>query len=553
MSEKHIKLDSLLTLTRKAFDERMVGDEARESCITAAKVLCNSVRSALGPKGLYKMLSEEHRPLVITKDGFSIITGLIVEHPAARLIAELAKAQDEEVGDGTTSTVILAGELLSKAENLLDLGLHPVMVVEGYWEAVRKSLEILEELKVPIREEKTYIDIAKSALKEFQNEKLNSQVVEAVNILRSGEKFDLNLISLRTVEGRGFEDSRLIRGSILFNWVIPGSPKRMEDARIAIIRDSIQIKRDKSILDMTIDASQIKSLLEKEEEMLRRVVGRVKEVGANVVICKGDIDLRAQGMFSSEGIFTVEKVLKPEDLDHLSLATGAKIVPRLEDLCAEDLGRAEVVEEGKIAEEEIIFFEGCADPRACTFFIRGGTKEVVKEHRKVVYDAIYAVGNAYEEPFVVPGGGAVEIEISRRLRSFAHSMHTKKQLAALAFADALEVIPATLAYNSGLDPIDVISELRSKETGTGICIGEEIEIGNTFSAGIIDPLRIKKHIILGALEATEMILLSDGILRDRKRIDKLEEEEEKRRLGEDEEEEEEEFEGREVFEEDDSR
>ena len=510
--------------TKRIAKERLLGPDARQSCLIATKVLCDSIRTTLGPFGMYKMLSEEARRLEITKDGSSVITGLIIDHPAARLIVETAKSIDDETGDGTTSTIILAGELINKAENLMNDGLHPVTIVEGYKKAVQKASEITDEMAQEIKNKDMFKNVAKTSLKNFATDELAFKVVKAIELL--GDERDLDYVAIEASEGKAFEDTELIEGSLLHNWIEPGAPKRMENARICILRYPIMIKRPEFLSNINISASNLNSHFEAEENLLRKMVEKLKELDVNVVVTLQDIDIRASGMLTMAGITQISKIMKYGYVKHICLATGANIATNIWDLKPKDIGEAKLVEERRVSEEELVFFENGKEKRACTFFIRGGTPNIVREHKKSIYAALHAVSSAFDSPSVLPGGGAIEIELSRRLKKFATSLKTKEQLAVTAFAGALLVIPRTLAQNSGLDSIDTIVELTAKHSSdinVGVCIEEEeTSLKNTLDMGIVEPLNVKKQMLTGAFEVSELILLADGILRDKKRDPELE-------------------------------
>ncbi|RLG38203.1 MAG: thermosome subunit [Candidatus Alkanophagales archaeon] len=537
MAEKRFRLDSLLTHTRKAADERLLGEAARESCMVAARVLCDVVRTTLGPRGMSKILAEDARPLLISKDGYSVITGLVAEHPAARLIIELAKAHGNVHGDGVTSTLILTGELLEKAESLLHMGLHPVLIFDGFKKAMEISLALMNALSVSedfFSSEEMRYAVARTSLKEYANEKLCRRIVEAVgHVKRANEDID-EYIAIKEVEGDRFEDTELIDGSVLFSLLPPGVPNRIEDAKIAIIKDPLTTERAELVTHVVLDPMQMAGFLREEEKLLSRMVSRIVEAGANVIICTKTIDSRALGLLARHGIMTI-RLDRHEELNHISLATGANIVKSVWDLKKEDLGYAKLVEHRKIVEEDIIFFEGCKEARACTFFVRGGTKEIAAEHSRLIYAATHAVASVFDEPFVVAGGGAIETELSLRLRKEAQKETTKKQLPMLAFAEALEAIPRTLAENCGLDALDALAKLKAMhqdDPHVGICFknGEAL-FANALKEGVIEPLSIKRQMLVGAVEAVELILLTDGILRDRERMKKVKEAERRRKLG----------------------
>jgi chaperonin GroEL (HSP60 family) len=465
---------------------------------------------------MYKMLAEEARPFDLTRDGSSVITGLVIKHPAARLIVEMAKAMDDEVGDGTTSSIILAGELVKRAERLIHDGLHPVTISSGYKMAAERAKQIMEEVLAVEVGVSDRVKVANTALKLNQSD-LAHGIVKSVELTRPN--LDLSSIKIDSVEGGELEDTRLIEGSILHNWVVPGSPKHVEDARILVLRNPVMVERATYLSNINISTSDLGKHFEKEEEILRRMADKICDIGASVVICMKEIDVRAKDILSSHGILSVEKIAKYEYVRHLCLATGANLVTDIFSASQNDLGYAAIVEGDKVAEEEIVFFEGCKNASACTFLVRGGTEKIAKEHKRAVYAAVHSVASSFVNPKILPGGGAVEVELAKGLRKFANSLQAKEQLAALAFADALEIIPKMLAINSGLDPIDAVVEMRSSP-GKGVCIGEETMIGNTLENGIVDPLGVKEYVLSSAVEIAELVLLTDGMLKDRRRADK---------------------------------
>ncbi|MHC1579916.1 MAG: thermosome subunit beta [Candidatus Alkanophagales archaeon] len=537
MPEKRFRLDSLLTYTRKAADERMLGEVARESCMIAARVICDAVRTTLGPRGMNKVLAEDARPLLISKDGYSVITGLIAEHPAARLIIELAKAHGNTHGDGVTSTLIITGELIEKADSLMRTGLHPVLIFDGFKKAMEVCLELMEDLSVSedfFSPEEMRYNVVRTSLKEYANDRLCRDIVEAVRCVKEAKKDIDEYIAIKEVEGDRFEDTKLIDGAVLFSMLPPGAPRRIENAKIAIIKDPLATERSELVTHVVLDPSRMAEFLEEEERILGRMVGRIVEAGANVVVCARMIDSRVIGLLAKHGIMPIKGV-DPKELNHLSLATGANIVKSVWDLKEEDLGAARLVEYRKISEEDIIFFEGCKEAKACTFFVRGGTKEIAAEHSRLIYEAAHAAASVFDEPFVVAGGGAIEIELALRLRKEAQRETTKKQLPMLAFAEALEAIPRTLAESCGLDALDAVAKLKAMhqdDPHVGICLKDgEVLLTNTLKEGVIEPLSIKRQTLIGAVEAVELILLTDGILRDRERMKKVKEEERRKRLG----------------------
>jgi len=537
--DRRFKLDSLLSVDIKK--ERLSGEAARESCMVAASILSKSFSSQLGPKGLFKLLAEEARPLFISRDAHSLMTGLMLEHPAAKLMVELVNAQDGEVGDGNTSTVIVAGELISRARKLIEEGLNPVTIVEGYRMAAERAEEILNELAVPIMKNDLPA-IVNTSLKDYRSDRLSDQIIEVVTRIKEqyGEA-DTERIAVHAIEGGSLDDSFVVNGATLFGWALPSSRKRVENAKIAILEKPLEIGMSDALSGMRIkDSKELSRCFKEEEELLRSMVNRILHAGANVVVSMGSIDVRAQGMLTHEGVFITHHYPEYNDLRHLARATGAKLVNDILSITSDDLGEAELVEERRIAEEEIIIFDGCKHGSA-TLIIRGGSKQLADEHKRIVYTAIAGLARTLEDMRALPGGGAIEVELAKRLRAWATRLESKKQLAVEAFADALEAIPRALATNAGLDQIEILTELRrlhKKTPSMGLYVTEDgTKIDDTLEKGVIDPFVVKRQMIHGAVEAAELIILVDGILQDKTREEKLEESQAIERIAEDDEEE----------------
>ncbi|MBC7110308.1 MAG: TCP-1/cpn60 chaperonin family protein [Archaeoglobi archaeon] len=520
---------------------RTRGRDAQEMNIMAAKIVAEAVRSTLGPRGMDKMLVDSLGDVVITNDGATILKEIDVEHPAAKMIVEVAKTQDEEVGDGTTTAVVLAGELLKKAEELLDQEIHPTVIANGYKLAADKAVEILESMAVEVSpEDKEKLKIvASTALTgkgvEYAKDRIAELVVEAVTTVaekvEGKYKVDVDNIKIEKKIGGAVEDTQLIRGIVIDKEVVhPGMPKRVEKAKIALIKSELEPKKTETDAEIQITSpEQLKAFLDEEERILKEMVEKIKESGANVVFCQKGIDDLAQHYLAKAGILAVRRV-KESDMEKLSRATGAKIVTKIESISPEDLGSAELVEERKVGDDRMVFVEGCENPKAVTILLQGGTEHVVDELERGMNDMLHVVAEVLESGKILPGGGAPEIELSLRLREFASTLSGREQLAAEAFAEAMEIIPKTLAENAGLDPIDAIVDLKAahergeKSAGLNVFTGEVVDM---LKEGVVEPLKVKIQAIRSATEATVMILRIDDVIAAKK----LSEEEMKSEMG----------------------
>ncbi len=519
--------------------QRFVGRDAQRMNIMAARVVAETVRTTLGPMGMDKMLVDEMGDVVVTNDGVTILEEMDIEHPAAKMVVEVAKTQEDEVGDGTTTAVVLAGELLGKAEDLLDQDIHPTVITRGYRLAQEKAEEVLEEIAIDIDpdDEEILKKIAMTAMTgkgvETARDYLAELVVKAVKQVAEEEDgeivIDTDNIKIEKKEGGSLEDTELIYGIVIDKEKVhPAMPRKVEDAKIALLNCPIEVKETETDAEIRItDPEQLQAFIEEEERMIREMVDKIAETGDNVVFCQKGIDDLAQHYLAKKGILAVRRV-KKSDMEKLAKATGGRIVTNIDDLTEKDLGEAEVVEERKVAGDKMIFVEGCKNPKAVTILVRGGTEHVVDEAERAIEDAIGVVAAALEDGKVVPGGGAPEVEVARQLRKYADAVEGREQLAVEAFADAMEVIPRTLAENSGLDPIDVLVQLRAKheegEVETGIDVFEG-EVKNMLDEGVVEPLRVKTQAISSATEAAELILRIDDVIAARK-LEKEEEEEE---------------------------
>jgi len=522
--------------------QRYLGRDAQRMNIMAARVIAESVRTTLGPRGMDKMLVDNLGDITITNDGVTILEEMDVEHPAAKMMVEVSKAQEDEVGDGTTTAVVLAGELLKKSEELLEQDIHPTVIISGYRLAAEEAQRILEKMATPVTkdDEKILKQIAKTSMSskgsEIHGDKLAELCVRAVKqIVEEADgkiEADIDNIKVEKKTGGSSADTQLIKGIVLDKEVVhPGMPKRVENAKIALLNLALEVKKTETDAKINItDPEQLKRFLDEEQRMLKEMVDQIKSVGANVVFCQKGIDDVAQHYLAKAGILAARRV-KESDMEKLARATGGNCVTNIKDLSPKDLGTAELVEERKIAGDEMIFVEGCKDPRAVSILVRGGTEHVVDEVERAVHDAISVVSAAIEDGKIVAGGGAPEIEVAKGLRDYSESVGGREALAVNAFADAIEVIPRTLAENAGLDPIDILVQLRSAhEKNGGKNIGIDVISGkvlNTLEKGIVEPLRVKVQAIKSATEVTEMILRIDDVIA----AGKLEKEEKEKEKG----------------------
>ncbi len=510
---------------------RYMGRDAMRTNILAARIIAEAVRTTLGPRGMDKMLVDSLGDITITNDGVTILKDIDVEHPAAKMMVEVAKTQDDEVGDGTTTAVVIGGEFLKRAEGLLDQNIHATVIASGYRLAAEKANEILENMAIDISidDEDMLKQVAVTAMTgkgaETAKEHLGELAVKAVKLVAEeidGKyEIDPDDIKIEKKEGGSVSDTELIEGIVLDKERVHSRmPKTVKDANIALVNAAVEVKDTETDAEIRItDPTQLKAFLDEEERMLKDMVEKIKASGANVILCQKGIDDMAQHFMAKEGLFAVRRV-KKSDMEKLAKATGASIVNSLDDLTPEDLGKAGMVEEKKIAGEETVFITECKYPKAVTLFVRGGTEHVVDEVERGLHDAIRVVESATEDGKVVPGGGASEIEIARGLRDYAETVGGREQLAITAFSEAIDIIPRTLAENAGLDPIDTLVELRSaheKESqnfGLDTFTGKPVEM---IKQGVIEPLRTKTQGIKSASEAAVMILRIDDVIAASKR------------------------------------
>jgi thermosome len=506
---------------------RSRGKEAQRNNIMAARIIAEAVKTTLGPRGMDKMLISGMGDIKITNDGAVILEEIDVQHPAAKMVVEVAKTQDDMVGDGTTTAVILAGELLGKAQELLDQKIHSTTVVSGYRKAFLKAEEVLQKLGIPVdiedRETLRKVAVTSMASKVVgeARQHLAKIAVDAVKqiVEQRGEKntADIDNIQIIKKEGKSLADTELIQGIILDKEIVhPGMPKRIEKAKIALINAALEVKKTEISAEIRIhEPTQMKAFLDQESRMLKDMVEKVKKAGANVLICQKGIDDLAQHFLAKEGIMATRRA-KESDMEKLAKATGGRIISNLDDLKAKDLGEAGLVEERKIGNDKMVFIEKCKDPRSVSVLIRAGIEKMIDEAERAIHDALSVVADVIEHNKVVAGGGAAEAEIAKELRDYAASVGGREQLAIEAFADAVEAIPKTLAENAGLNTIDILVALRSAhQKKKGVTMGVNVFSGgvtNMLEEGVIEPIWVKQQALKSAAEVASMILRIDDVI-----------------------------------------
>ena len=502
------------------------GREAQKNNIAAAKIIAEIVRTSLGPRGMDKMLVDSLGDVTITNDGATILKEIDVQHPAAKMLVEISKTTDNEVGDGTTSVVVLAGSLLEYAETLINQDVHPTIIVDGYRKAAKKAKQFLEEIAQTVTgsDRAMLLKVAKTAMQTKLVRKesgfLADLVVKSVSAVVEKEgadfKVDEDDIKVEKKAGGSIRDCSIIQGIILDKEVVHGGmPKKIDEAKIALINTALEISKTETDAKINItNPQQIKSFLDEENRMLKNMVDKVIGSGATVVFCQKGIDDMSQHYLAKAGVLAVRRI-KESDLTKLAKATGARIVTNLDDLYEKDLGTANLVEERKIEEDRWVFVEGCKHPKSVSLLLRGGSQRVVDEVERSVHDAIMVVRDVMEFPSIVAGGGAPETYVATKLRSWSKSLEGREQLAAEKFAEAMESIPLALAENAGMDPIDTLATLRSKQlkeekwTGIDVLKGR---VSNMKTSDIIDPLSVKYQVISAASEAACMILRIDDVI-----------------------------------------
>jgi len=514
----------VLVLKESALQQK--GKDAQKNNITAAKLVAELVKTSLGPRGLDKMLVDSLGDVTITNDGATILKEIDAQHPAAKMMVEISKTIDTEVGDGTTSSVVFAGALLEKAEKLLEKDVHSTVIIDGYEAASAKALELLVELAKVIKpdDRESLIKIAKTSMQSKlvseDSVPLSKLVVDSIlKIVEiDGDKHSVDLDNLKVEKkaGGSIDDTSLINGIVLDKEIVhSGMPTKIEKARIALVNAALEVEKTEMSAEIRIsDPTQMQQFLEEENKMLKSMVDKVHSIGANVLICQKGIDDIAQHYLSKHGILSVRRV-KESDMTKLAKATSGRISTNLDDISANDLGSAEIVHQKKVESDKWVFIEGCKNPRSVTVLIRGGSQRVVDEVDRSIHDALMVVKDVVEKPSIVAGGGSPEAYLSAELNEWAGSYDGREQLAMKQYAEALESIPLTIAENAGMDPIDTIITLRANQSSGKPTVGinaKEGKIGNMFSLDIVEPLAVKEQIIKSATEAACMILRIDDVI-----------------------------------------
>ncbi|MFQ6086915.1 MAG: thermosome subunit beta, partial [Candidatus Bathyarchaeia archaeon] len=513
-------------LILKEGSSRSRGREAQHANIMAARIVAEAVKSSLGPKGMDKMLVDSFGDVTITSDGRTVLDEMDIQHPAAKMMVEVAKTQDDEVGDGTTTAVIIAGGLLTKAEDLITKNVHPTVIIDGYRKAAEKALETLEKIatKVGPTEKEALRKVATTSMasklvaehKEYLADLAASAILHVAEKVGNQFRADVDDIMVEKKPGESLTDTKLIQGIVVDKEVVhPGMPKRVEKAKIALLDTPLEIEKTEFDAKINIESpDQMEAFLQQEENMLKEMVKKIAATGANVVICQKGIDDMAQHFLARKKILAVRRV-KKSDMEKLTKATGGKIITNLDDVSKADLGFAKLVEERKIGDDKMTFIEGCKNPRSVAILIRGGTERIVDEAERSIHDALCVARDVVEEPKILAGGGAPELEMANVLREYAQTLPGKEQLAVMSYAEALESVPETLAENAGLDPIDILSELRARhekgQTWAGVDVNEG-KVNDMNKASVFEPLAVKKQIIKSTTEAATMILKIDDVI-----------------------------------------
>jgi len=514
----------VLVLKESALQQK--GRDAQKNNIAAAKLVAELVKTSLGPRGLDKMLVDSLGDVTITNDGATILKEIDTQHPAAKMMVEVSKTIDTEVGDGTTSSVVFAGALLEKAEKLLEKDVHSTVIIDGYQAASEKALELLAKLAKTVKpdDRESLIKIAKTSMQSKlvseDSAPLSKLVVDAILkiVEKDGDKHSVDLDNLKVEKkaGGSIDDTSLINGIVLDKEIVhSGMPTKAEEAKIALVNAALEVEKTEMSAEIRIsDPTQMQQFLEEENQMLKSMVDKVHSIGANVLICQKGIDDIAQHYLSKHGILSVRRV-KESDMTKLAKATSGRISTNLDDISANDLGSAEIVHQKKVESDKWVFIEGCKNPRSVTVLIRGGSQRVVDEVDRSLHDALMVVKDVVEKPLIVAGGGSPEAYLATELNEWSGSYDGREQLAMKQYAEALEVIPLTIAENAGMDPIDTIIALRANQSSGKQTMGinaKEGKIGNMFSLDIVEPLAVKEQIIKSATEVACMILRIDDVI-----------------------------------------
>lgn len=502
--------------------QRLMGKDAQRNNILAAKMVAEIVKTTLGPKGMDKMLVSPTNDIIVTNDGVTILNEMQIEHPAAKMMVEIAKTQESEVGDGTTTAVMIAGKLLENAEKLLDKKIHPTVITKGYRMASEKSQEILKEISLRITPDDTEVlkQIAMTAMTgkgaEGSKEKFSKIIVDAIRQIERGGKFNLSDVKIEKIKGEGIEDTELISGIVIDKEkVSQDMPVRVENSKIALIDFPLELKNPDIQSRISITSpEQLQVFLNEEEKTINKMVEKVKACGANVVFCQKGVDDFAQYLLAKDGIYVCRRISR-SDMEKISKATNGRIVSNINELNHFELGESEIVEEVKHGEETYTYIRGCKNPKAITILVHGGSEHVIAEIERAFMDGLGDVASCLKNRLVVPGGGAVEIELARRLRHYGQSLSGREQLAIEEFALALEFVPITLAENAGLDPIDVLTELKAAHDSGNKNAGINLftnRVEDVLESRIIEPAKIKSQAINSATEVANMILRIDDVI-----------------------------------------
>ena len=514
----------VLVLKESALQQK--GRDAQKNNIAAAKLVAELVKTSLGPRGLDKMLVDSLGDVTITNDGATILKEIDTQHPAAKMMVEVSKTIDTEVGDGTTSSVVFAGALLEKAEKLLEKDVHSTVIIDGYQAASEKALELLAKLAKTVKpdDRESLIKIAKTSMQSKlvseDSAPLSKLVVDSILKIaeKDGDKYSVDLDNLKVEKkaGGSIDDTSLINGIVLDKEIVhSGMPTKVEEAKIALVNTALEVEKTEMSAEIRIsDPTQMQQFLEEENKMLKSMVDKIHNIGANVLICQKGIDDISQHYLSKHGVLAVRRV-KESDMTKLAKATGGRISTSLDDISADDLGFAEIVQQKKVESDKWVFIEGCENPRSVTVLIRGGSQRVVDEVDRSLHDALMVVKDVVEKTSIVAGGGSPEAYLAAELNEWSSSSEGREQLAIKQYAEAFESIPLTIAENAGMDPIDTIITLRANQSNGKQTVGinaKESKIGDMFRLDIVEPLVVKEQIIKSATEAACMILRIDDVI-----------------------------------------
>jgi len=514
----------VLVLKESALQQK--GRDAQKNNIAAAKLVAELVKTSLGPRGLDKMLVDSLGDVTITNDGATILKEIDTQHPAAKMMVEISKTIDTEVGDGTTSSVVFAGALLEKAEKLLEKDVHSTVIIDGYQAASEKALELLAKLAKTVKpdDRESLIKIAKTSMQSKlvseDSAPLSKLVVDSILKIaeKDGDKYSVDLDNLKVEKkaGGSIDDTSLVNGIVLDKEIVhSGMPTKVEEAKIALVNTALEVEKTEMSAEIRIsDPTQMQQFLEEENKMLKSMVDKIHNIGANVLICQKGIDDISQHYLSKHGVLAVRRV-KESDMTKLAKATGGRISTNLDDISADDLGSAEIVQQKKVESDKWVFIEGCKNPRSVTVLVRGGSQRVVDEVDRSLHDALMVVKDVVEKPSIVAGGGSPEAYLAAELNEWSSSSEGREQLAIKQYAEAFESIPLTIAENAGMDPIDTIITLRANQSNGKQTVGinaKESKIGDMFRLDIVEPLAVKEQIIKSATEAACMILRIDDVI-----------------------------------------